>query len=99
VSVVEPANVSTCEKFCQARRPDDSRRPRRGKKSAPRSENFRRRALRGPSRLTRLRRSETSAPPTLSNTMGQQLNKIQKRRRRAAYLKRKKEKAATAKKK
>jgi len=33
------------------------------------------------------------------NTMGQQLNKIIKRKRRAAYLKRKKAKAAAAKKK
>jgi hypothetical protein len=33
------------------------------------------------------------------NTMGQQLNKIIKRKRRAAYLKRKKAKATAAKKK
>lgn len=49
-------------------------------------------------RLTRLRRSETSTVHT-SNHMGQQLNKIIKRKRRAAYLKRKKVLAKLAAKK
>jgi hypothetical protein len=46
--------------------------------------------------LTRLRCSGLISPFPHHNTMGQQLNKIIKRKRRAAYLKRKK---AAAKKK
>jgi hypothetical protein len=46
-------------------------------------------------RLTRLRRSGSSRVH-LPTIMGQQLNKIIKRRRRAAYLKRKKTKAKLA---
>ena len=49
--------------------------------------------------LTHLSRFGLMAPFHRSNTMGQQLNKIIKRKRRAAYLKRKKAKAAAAKKK
>ena len=50
-----------------------------------------------PGRLTRFCHSETSPFPLI---MGQQLNKIIKRKRRAAYLKRKKVAAkAVAKKK
>jgi hypothetical protein len=49
--------------------------------------------------LTRLPRFGLISAFLHHNTMGQQLNKIIKRKRRAAYLKRKKAKAAAAKKK
>jgi len=49
--------------------------------------------------LTHLSRFGQITPFPYHNTMGQQLNKIIKRKRRAAYLKRKKAKALAAKKK
>jgi hypothetical protein len=49
--------------------------------------------------LTHLSRAGLIDPFPYHTTMGQQLNKIIKRKRRAAYLKRKKAKALVAKKK
>ena len=49
--------------------------------------------------MTRWPTFETFLPFPASNTMGQQYNKIIKRKRRAAYLKRKKAAAKAAKKK